>query len=195
MLCREDQGKFPDYPSDEEGGSALIFNPESVLPCDSDGEGIKKDEKGKKEEKKEGEEEEEKGFRLPPSDFLDSIKTGEKSFNGKYTNWTDRRNVVCGGGGDVVITTVTDKCTESTKAYLFLMIDPVSYLSRYLAQKERYPDRRRPTFSQGNFGRVTARMFCNIWYYKYQPMSGRFLTLHRYNTITHKHKDITSDPL
>ena len=83
-VCREDQGKFPDYPSDEEGGSALIFNPESVLPCDSDGEGIKKDEKGKKEEKKEGEEEEEKGFRLPPSDFLDGIKTGEKTFNGKY---------------------------------------------------------------------------------------------------------------
>ena len=98
-LCREDQGKFPDYPSDEEGGSALIFNPESVLPCDSDGEGIKKDEKGKKEEKKEGEEEEEKGFRLPPSDFLDSIKTGEKTFNGKYIIWTDRQTVV---GGMVV---------------------------------------------------------------------------------------------
>ena len=93
-MCREDQGKFPDYPSDEEGGSALIFNPESVLTCDSDGEGIKKDEKGKKEEKKEGEEEEEKGFRLPPSDFLDSIKTGEKSFAGKYLLLTHRQNVV-----------------------------------------------------------------------------------------------------
>ena len=100
-VCREDQGKFPDYPSDEEGGSALIFNPESVLTCDSDGEGIKKDEKGKKEEKKEGEEEEEKGFRLPPSDFLDSIKNGEKSFTGKYSNsqiLTDGWWV--GGGGD-----------------------------------------------------------------------------------------------
>ena len=140
-LCREDQGKFPDYPSDEEGGSALIFNPESVLPCDSDGEGIKKDEKGKKEEKKEGEEEEEKGFRLPASDFLDSIKAGEKSFNGKYIIWTDRQTVV---GGMVVEVleqnyTVTDKCKEFD---LFLMIYPVSCLSRYLAEKERYPDGR-----------------------------------------------------
>ena len=59
---------------------------------DSDGEGIKKDDKGKKEEKKEEEEEEEKGFRLAPSDFLDNLKTGEKSFTGKchhfYTSKT-----------------------------------------------------------------------------------------------------------
>ena len=81
---REEQGKFPDYPSDEEGGSALIFHPETVHTLDSDGETNKgKEEKGKKEEKKEGEEEEEKGFRLGPSDFLDSLKGGEKEFTGK----------------------------------------------------------------------------------------------------------------
>ena len=99
---REEQGKFPDYPSDEEGGSALIFHPgrqlffhlfifhvyfsspETVHALDSDGETTKgKEEKGKKEEKKEGEEEEEKGFRLGPSDFLDSLKGGEKDFTGK----------------------------------------------------------------------------------------------------------------
>ena len=53
---------------------------------DSDGETKKegKEEKGKKEEKKEGEEEEEKGFRLGPSDFLDSLKGGEKEFSGTY---------------------------------------------------------------------------------------------------------------
>ena len=96
-MSGEDQGKFPDYPSDEEGGSALIFNPESVLTCDSDGEGIKKDEKGKKEEKKEGEEEEEKGFRLPPSDFLDSIKAGEKSFTGKFILSRLTEGLHCGG--------------------------------------------------------------------------------------------------
>ena len=50
---------------------------------DSDGEGIKKEEKGKKEEKKEGEEEEEKGFRLGPSDFLTNLKDGEKEFTGR----------------------------------------------------------------------------------------------------------------
>ena len=83
ILYREEQGKFPDYPSDEEGGSALIFNPDSVHAVDSDGEGIKKEEKGKKEEKKEGEEEEEKGFRLGPSDFLTNLKDGEKEFTGR----------------------------------------------------------------------------------------------------------------
>ena len=41
-----------------------------------------RDEKGKKEEKKEGEEEEEKGFRLGPSDFLTSLKEGDKTFSG-----------------------------------------------------------------------------------------------------------------
>ena len=50
---------------------------------DSDGEVIKKDDKGKKEEKREGEEEEEKGFRLGPSDFLNSLKDGEKTFSGE----------------------------------------------------------------------------------------------------------------
>ena len=49
---------------------------------DSDGEAIKKEEKGKKEAVKEGEEEEEKGFRLGPSDFLSSLKEGEKEFTG-----------------------------------------------------------------------------------------------------------------
>ena len=43
---------------------------------------MKKDDKGKKEEKKEGEEEEEKGFRLGPSDFLDSLKEGDKTYSG-----------------------------------------------------------------------------------------------------------------
>lgn len=79
---KEEQGKFPDYPSDEEGGSNLIFNPDLVIH-DSDGETMKKDDKGKKEEKKEGEEEEEKGFRLGPSDFLNSLKEGDKQFSGK----------------------------------------------------------------------------------------------------------------
>ena len=81
MIVREEQGKFPDYPSDEEGGSALIFNPDLVIH-DSDGEVIKTGDKGKKEEKKEGEEEEEKGFRLGPSDFLNSLKDGDKTFSG-----------------------------------------------------------------------------------------------------------------
>lgn len=28
VLCRNETGKFPDYPSDEEGGSAAVFHPE-----------------------------------------------------------------------------------------------------------------------------------------------------------------------
>ena len=54
---KEEQGKFPEYPSDEEGGSNLIFNPDAVIH-DSDGETTRRDEKGNKDEKKEGEEEE-----------------------------------------------------------------------------------------------------------------------------------------
>ena len=79
---KEEQGKFPEYPSDEEGGSNLIFNPDAVIH-DSDGETTRRDEKGKKDEKKEGEEEEEKGFRLGPSDFLTSLKEGDKTFSGE----------------------------------------------------------------------------------------------------------------
>ena len=79
---KEEQGKFPEYPSDEEGGSNLIFNPDAVIQ-DSDGETTRRDEKGKKDEKKEGEEEEEKGFRLGPSDFLTSLKEGDKTFSGE----------------------------------------------------------------------------------------------------------------
>ena len=80
---KEEQGKFPDFPSEEEGGSTLIFNPDAVLH-DSDGETLRgKDDKGKKDEKKDGgEEEEEKGFRLGPSDFLNSLKEGDKTFSG-----------------------------------------------------------------------------------------------------------------
>ena len=37
----------------------------------------------RKEKKKEGEEEEEKGFRLGPSDFLTSLKEGDKTFSGE----------------------------------------------------------------------------------------------------------------
>jgi hypothetical protein len=28
LFYRDETGKFPDYPSDEEGGSAVIFHPE-----------------------------------------------------------------------------------------------------------------------------------------------------------------------
>ena len=38
--AQEEQGKFPEYPSDEEGGSNLIFNPDAVIH-DSDGETTK----------------------------------------------------------------------------------------------------------------------------------------------------------
>ena len=35
LLCRDETGKFPDYPSDEEGGSAAVFHPE--LHADQEG--------------------------------------------------------------------------------------------------------------------------------------------------------------
>ena len=33
---REEQGRFPDYPSDEEGGSNLIFSPDTVYQVEND---------------------------------------------------------------------------------------------------------------------------------------------------------------
>ena len=34
---RDDQGKFPDYPSDDEGGSVAIFHPERLVSANGNG--------------------------------------------------------------------------------------------------------------------------------------------------------------
>ena len=102
-IPRDDQGKFPDYPSDDEGGSAAIFHPErfqygfSAADPGGDsglgpGQGTSRDrEEGDGKPKagggsggsKEAAEEEEVGFVLRSTDFVKQIKSGHKTFNGK----------------------------------------------------------------------------------------------------------------
>ena len=54
---RDETGKFPDYPSDEEGGSAIVFNPELRAKMLGEGESWEReessssDEEGKKQSK------------------------------------------------------------------------------------------------------------------------------------------------
>ena len=102
-------GKFPEYPSDEEGGSAVIFDPELQAQYrgemvgrhdsddseDEDNGGGKKDkEKDKKQGKedkkgdadkkgaKEGEEDEH-GFKLGRSEFVKGLRDADREFHGK----------------------------------------------------------------------------------------------------------------
>ncbi|XP_034386306.1 dynein regulatory complex protein 11 [Cyclopterus lumpus] len=91
--CRDATGSFPDYPDDEDGGSALIFaekTPTQLLEEiaakeeeDSNSKPKGKDEKkekGKKDKKKENEEEEEAGLKMLPSAFLSDLEVENKTF-------------------------------------------------------------------------------------------------------------------
>ena len=47
---RDETGKFPDYPSDEEGGSAIIFNPELRAKMLGEGESWEREESSSSDE-------------------------------------------------------------------------------------------------------------------------------------------------
>ena len=102
-------GKFPDYPSDEEGGSAVIFDAELAAQFrgemigrkdsdedseDEDGGGGKKDKDKEKDAKKAGKDdkkgddkkatdEDEHGFKLGRSEFVKGLREADRSFHGK----------------------------------------------------------------------------------------------------------------
>ncbi|RXN24887.1 IQ and AAA domain-containing 1-like protein [Labeo rohita] len=59
--CRDATGKFPDFPSPEDGGSASIFA------------------------QKTPEQEEEKGWKMTPSNFLPTVVEGAKLYKGEYS--------------------------------------------------------------------------------------------------------------
>ena len=106
----DEMGKFPDYPSDEEGGSAVIFDPElqaqyrgeMIGRADSDdsedeeeGGGKKdkeKDKKGGAEGKKgdadkkgaKEEEEDTQGYKLGRSEFVKGLREADREFHGEY---------------------------------------------------------------------------------------------------------------
>ncbi|XP_076159046.1 dynein regulatory complex protein 11 isoform X2 [Alosa pseudoharengus] len=117
--CRDATGKFPDFPSVEDGGSAGIFaqkTPEQVaaeLAAKEEEKEKKKNAKGKKEksgnEKKEkkkekkskgkekkknaGEAEEaEKGWKMTPSNFLPTVLQGTKMFREVWQERDERQN-------------------------------------------------------------------------------------------------------
>ncbi|XP_051525636.1 dynein regulatory complex protein 11-like isoform X2 [Myxocyprinus asiaticus] len=89
--CRDATGSFPDYPEEEDGGSALIFadkTPEQLaeeLAAKEEEDGNKKqkgkEEKGKKDKGKTIEEEEEPGLKMLPSAYLKDLERGHKTFS------------------------------------------------------------------------------------------------------------------
>ncbi|KAK6482945.1 dynein regulatory complex protein 11 isoform X1 [Huso huso] len=101
--CHDATGKFPDYPDEEDGGSAAIFaekTPEQVaaeLAAKEEEKEKKKKSKGKKDKKsgkkekkkdkkgkgkkgKGDKEEEEQGWKMTPSNFLPTVVEGNKSY-------------------------------------------------------------------------------------------------------------------
>ncbi|XP_039272100.1 dynein regulatory complex protein 11-like isoform X2 [Styela clava] len=102
--CRDATGKFPDYPDEEDGGSALLFKektPEEVeaemAAKEEEKGGKKKGKKGKKSGKKKkgkksgkkgkkgkkgggDEEEEEPGWKMAPSNFLPEVEQAHRGF-------------------------------------------------------------------------------------------------------------------
>ncbi|KAM3876176.1 dynein regulatory complex protein 11 [Diretmus argenteus] len=103
--CHDATGSFPDYPDEEDGGSALIFaekNPQQLMEEiaakeeeDANQKPKGKDEnmeKGKKD--KEGvEEEEEAGLKMLPSAFLSDLEVGNKTFVDVWQNRSESRNL------------------------------------------------------------------------------------------------------
>ncbi|XP_048056438.1 dynein regulatory complex protein 11 isoform X2 [Megalobrama amblycephala] len=111
--CRDATGKFPDFPSPEDGGSASIFaqkTPEQVAAEfaakeeerekkkkskeDKDKKGKKKEKKGKMKGKKgKGDtEEEEKGWKMTPSNFLPTVVEGAKLYKEVWHNRDEKQN-------------------------------------------------------------------------------------------------------
>ncbi|KAJ0032484.1 hypothetical protein NQD34_002565, partial [Periophthalmus magnuspinnatus] len=90
--CRDATGTFPDYPDDEEGGSALIFaekSPQQLMEEiaakeeeEANAKPKGKEEKGKKDKSKINEDEEEAGLKMLPSAFLADLVIGNKMFDG-----------------------------------------------------------------------------------------------------------------
>ncbi|XP_047113172.1 dynein regulatory complex protein 11 [Schistocerca piceifrons] len=91
----KETGKFPEIPSEESGGSALIFQrqgAESEISKSTTASSVKS-KKGKKEKEKEGkkpkkdDDEEDPGFKMTPSNFLSDIMSASEEYQ---ETWKDR---------------------------------------------------------------------------------------------------------
>ncbi|XP_068175353.1 dynein regulatory complex protein 11 [Antennarius striatus] len=105
--CRDATGSFPDYPNEEDGGSALIFvekDPQQLLEdmATKNEEDPSKKAKGKEEETGQGkknksnddEEEEEDGLKMLPSAFLSDLEVGHKKYVDFWKNRDESTNFV-----------------------------------------------------------------------------------------------------
>lgn len=113
--CRDTTGKFPEYPDDDDGGSAAIFKQkdpaelENELAGKEDGKKGKKDKKGKKGKKdkkdkkdkkgkkgKKGkggdDEDEEEGWKMAPSAFVPAVNDGTESYKGVWQTRNEADN-------------------------------------------------------------------------------------------------------
>ncbi|XP_038571768.1 dynein regulatory complex protein 11 [Micropterus salmoides] len=103
--CRDATGSFPDYPDEDDGGSALIFaekDPkqlmEEIAAKEEDESNNKpkgkeeKKEKGKRDKGKDAEEEEEAGLKMLPSAFLSDLELGNKTFVDFWQTRSESRN-------------------------------------------------------------------------------------------------------
>ncbi|XDV49253.1 hypothetical protein PO909_018536, partial [Leuciscus waleckii] len=100
--CRDATGSFPDYPEEEDGGSALIFaekTPEELaeeLAAKEEDDANKKP-KGKEEIKEKGkkgnvEDEEEPGLKMLPSAFLADLEREYNTFSEVWKNRNESKN-------------------------------------------------------------------------------------------------------
>ncbi|XP_074524462.1 dynein regulatory complex protein 11 [Halichoeres trimaculatus] len=104
--CRDATGSFPDYPDEEDGGSALIFcekDPqqlrEEIAAKEEEESGNKpkgkeeeKKGKGKKDKEKNDQEEEEAGLKMAPSAFLSDLEVGCKTFSDFWKTRDESQN-------------------------------------------------------------------------------------------------------
>ncbi|XP_026125142.1 dynein regulatory complex protein 11 isoform X2 [Carassius auratus] len=101
--CRDATGSFPDYPEEEDGGSALIFaekTPEELAEelAAKEEEDANKKPKGKEETKEKGkkekvnDEEEEPGLKMLPSAYLEDLERGHKTFSEVWKNRNEIKN-------------------------------------------------------------------------------------------------------
>ncbi|OPJ80260.1 IQ and AAA domain-containing protein 1 isoform B [Patagioenas fasciata monilis] len=100
--CRHIIGKFPDYPSEEAGGSMSVFDSQKTaeqiaeeLAAQREMALQKKDQKGKKEneskekkkeKEKAGKKEEEEGWKMGPSNFLSIMEEGSSRYKDIWQN-------------------------------------------------------------------------------------------------------------
>lgn len=105
LECRDATGSFPDYPEEEDGGSALLFadkTPEQLAEelAAKEEEDANKKQKGKEEVKEKGkknkgkvqDEEEEPGLKMLPSAYLEDLERGHKTFAAVWQNRNESKN-------------------------------------------------------------------------------------------------------